>query len=119
MRKHIMAAVLALFGGLGQDVARAQAVDGPIVHRDTVRAYRTDVYRTTFVGNEEAVISVSGDGDTDLDCYVYDANGNLIAYDDDGSDECYVSWTPRWTGEFLLKVVNRGGVYNRYVLRTN
>ena len=64
-------------------------------------------------------IAISGDGDTDLDLYVYDSNGNLIASDTDYSDDCYVSWVPKWTGRFVVKVVNRGPVYNRYVILTN
>jgi hypothetical protein len=77
-------------------------------------------YRTaTFRAGEVASIFVEGDGDTDLDLYVYDQNGNLVAYDDDLTDTCYVSWVPKWTGPFLIKIVNRGSVYNQFVLLTN
>ena len=34
-------------------------------------------------------------------------------------DDCYVSWTPSWTGAFKIKIKNLGNVYNRYVLITN
>jgi hypothetical protein len=54
-----------------------------------------------------------------LDLYVYDSNGNLIASDTGYSDDCYVSWVPKWTGRFIVKVVNRGPLYNRYVILTN
>ena len=54
-----------------------------------------------------------------LGLYVYDNNGNLIDKDDDYTDNCVCTWTPRWTGNFRIKIVNRGSVYNRYVLRTN
>ena len=49
----------------------------------------------------------------------YDSNGNLIDSDTDYTDNCVCTWTPRWTGNFRIKIVNRGGVYNRYILRTN
>src|SRR5260370_763016 len=48
-------------------------------------------YRTvTFEAGEVARVFVDGDGDTDLDLYVYDQHGNLVAYDDDDTDTCYV-----------------------------
>jgi hypothetical protein len=30
-----------------------------------------------------------------------------------------LTWTPRWDGNFRIKVVNRGGVWNEYLLKTN
>ena len=72
-----------------------------------------------FVAGELAEVAAIGDGDTDLDLYIYDSNGNLIAKDDDYTDRCYVSWVPRWTGNYIVKVVNRGGVYNNFILATN
>ena len=64
-------------------------------------------------------VAVVGDGDTDLDLYIYDSNGNLIEKDDDYTDTCYCSWTPKWTGAFTIKIKNRGGVCNYYTLYTN
>jgi len=87
------------------------------VHK--VEANSADRFTLRFIGNERAVVVVSGDGDTDLDLYVYDGNGNLIAKDEDYSDDCVASWIPSWTGNFTIRVVNRGGVYNRYVIATN
>lgn len=95
------------------------AVNGPSRTYETVRAGDTDTYRISFVAGYLAEILVSGDGDTDLDLYVYDSNGNLIESDTDYTDDCYVRWVPRWTGSFTVKIVNRGRVYNRYVMLTN
>lgn len=95
------------------------SVNGPSRHYDTVAANSTDTYNISFVAGELAEILVSGDGDTDLDLYVYDSNGNLIEKDADYSDDCYVRWVPKWTGRFIVKVVNRGPLYNRYVIMTN
>lgn len=95
------------------------AVNGPSRHYDSVNGGSSDTYQVNFVANYLAEVAVSGDGDTDLDLYVYDSNGNLIASDTDYSDDCYVSWVPAWTGRFVIKVVNRGPVYNRYVILTN
>jgi hypothetical protein len=95
------------------------AVGGPKRGQFSVRARSTDQFTIAFTAGRLAEIALSGDGDTDLDLYVYDSNNNLIASSEDYTDDCYVSWVPRWTGTFIIKVVNRGGVYNRYVLATN
>lgn len=95
------------------------AVGGPCRRVQTLYANRYITYNCNFVANRTAEIAVSGDGDTDLDLYVYDSNGNVIASDVDYSDDCYVRWVPRWTGRFIIKIVNNGGVANRFVLLTN
>ena len=84
-----------------------------------VEAYSSDYYRIAFYGDEVAGIVVVGDGDTDLDVYVYDETGHLVASDTDPTDDCVVRWYPRWTGVFRVEVRNLGGVYNHYYLRTN
>ena len=95
------------------------AVGGPKYAYGRVNARSYTYYYCQFWANEIAEIAVSGDGDTDLDLYVYDENGNLIDSDTDYSDDCYVSFVPAWTGTFAIKIVNRGGVYNNYVIVTN
>jgi hypothetical protein len=117
MRKFILAAVAGLVGASG--VGFAGAVGGPRSNTTRVNARATDQYTIGFRGGEAARITVAGDGDTDLDLYVYDEFGNLIVKDDDNTDYCVVSWTPRFTGPFTVRVVNRGGVYNQYRLTTN
>lgn len=95
------------------------AVNGPYIKTDNVKANTTDIYRINFYGGRVAEVLVSGDGDTDLDLYIYDENGNLIDSDTDYSDDCYCSWYPKWTGAFKIKIVNRGNVYNRYTMYVN
>jgi hypothetical protein len=58
---------------------------------------------------------ISGDGDTDLDLYVYDSNG-LIARADSYSDDEIADLIIYNGGYFTVKVVNRGRVYNDYEL---
>ena len=95
------------------------AVPGPVRITDKVLGNHTDTWTIKFRGGEPAYVVVSGDGDTDLDLYVYDENGNLITYDNDNIDDCVVSFNPRWTGNFYIKIKNLGRVYNRYLLVTN
>ncbi|MDL2308831.1 hypothetical protein LJC68_03995 [Bacteroidales bacterium OttesenSCG-928-B11] len=103
----------------GKEATTRGRVGGPGIMTAKVSAGGTDTYAIKFWANELAEIALSGDGDTDLDLYVYDENGNLITSDADYSDDCYVSWVPKWTGSFIVKVVNRGRVYNNYVIGTN
>lgn len=95
------------------------AVGGPKYSSTNVKANGTDVYHISFRAEQTAIVTVIGDGDTDLDLYVYDENDNLIVKDVDYSDDCVVSFVPKWTGVFTIKIVNRGNVYNNYVMRTN
>ncbi|MDR1456074.1 MAG: hypothetical protein LBJ01_10515 [Tannerella sp.] len=92
---------------------------GPAAVSRRVEAQSSYVDYVTFVKGELAEVAISGDGDTDLDLYVYDENGNLIDSDADYTDDCYVSFLPKWTGAFKILVKNRGHVYNRYVLLVN
>ncbi len=112
-------AVLALADQVNPDVVTRGAVGGPKYTQTYVYAYATDSYTVRFYRNQLAEVAISGDGDTDLDLYIYDENGNLIDSDVDYSDDCYVRCTPKWTGRFYIKVVNRGPVRNYYTLVTN
>lgn len=95
------------------------AVGGAKYMEDVVSANSYNMYRVKFWAGELAEVIVIGDGDTDLDLYIYDANGNLIASDTDYLDACICRWTPAWTGDFIIKVVNLGNVYNRFAIATN
>lgn len=94
-------------------------VGGPGERYSYVLGFGKDYYEINFIAFELAEIAVRGDGDTDLDLYVYDSNGNMVAKDDDYTDRCYVSWVPLWTGRFTVKIVNRGPIVNNYRLLTN
>ena len=104
---------------LADDIAKSRgAAGGPKSRRTVVNTRATDVYRITFNGGEPARVFVSGDGDSDLDLYVYDQNGSLICKDDDPTDDMICGWTPKWTGPFTVRVVNRGDA-NEYRIWTN
>ena len=94
-------------------------VGGPGYVIDKVQAGQANIHEVNFTGGEAAEVAVVGDGSTDLDLYILDENGNLIAMDEATSDECYVIWKPNWTGVFFITVLNRGNVYNQYALVTN
>lgn len=94
-------------------------INGPCRDYASVNGRSYLDYTASFIADRLAEVLVSGDGDTDLDLYVYDSNGNLIASDADYTDDCYVRWVPAWTGRYTVRIVNRGPVYNRFVILTN
>ena len=100
----------------GSDVeANSSASTSYVLDRsDYVKANTTDVWTVTLKAGVRYTVRVCGDGDTDLDLFVYDENGNLIDSDDDSLDLCYCHVTPKWTGTFKIKVKNLGDVYNDY-----
>lgn len=112
---------LALLFGLlfAASAAHAGRDDSPASHSDAVARYDSDVYKIRFNGGEVARVIVSGDGDTDLDLYVYDALGNVIASDTDASDQNVLIWFPRYDANYTIVVRNLGSVYNRYEIVTN
>lgn len=109
--------LLAMVEDLSKAATRG-AVGGPGILRTVVRSRETDSFRVTFRGGERAVVTVSGDGDSDLDLFVYDENGNLICKDDDRTDDMVCGFSPKWTGPFTIRVRNLG-IANQYVIRHN
>ncbi len=115
-KKRLAVALLAGLAGAGALAVPtlAQPVGGPKGGDDLVLAHGTDVYRVSLRGGEVTRIVVDGDGDTDLDLFIYDEYGNLMASDEDETDYCVCRVTPRWTGTFTIRIRNYGAVYNQY-----
>jgi hypothetical protein len=110
MRQSLFAVLVGILG-IGT-VARADDAATTVV-----RPGATDVIRATIYVGHLAEVAVIGDGDTDLDLYVYDPAGRLVGYDDDPTDRCYVRFFPRMSGTYTIKVVNRSPyLSNEYVI---
>ena len=108
---------------LADDVANTAAMGrtGPSGTADdtyrgmtSVRGNSSDIIPVTFRGREIAAVSIVGDGDTDLDLYVYDKTGNQVCASVSFGDEEKCTWKPRWTEEYAINVKNRGSISNRY-----
>lgn len=115
MKKLIFAMILgmATFGNA------LVAGSGYKIGSENVKAYDSDIYSFRFVGGYQAGAYLSGDGDTDLDLYIYDQNGNQVCSSTSSGDDEYCIWNPIWTGPFKVVVKNRGGISNNYVLKVN
>lgn len=115
----VAAAVSAARSALEEGEDRGR-VGGPGSLVTRVSARSTDrVSLGDFRGGEYGRVEVRGDGDTDLDCFLYDENDNLIDSDTDYTDVCVLTFRPRWTGPFRLEVRNLGSVWNEYSIVTN
>ena len=111
--------IVALADDVMASATKGRSV-GPGYNVVTLPGGTTDNYfGVSFDGSKYAEVYAEGSGRTNLDLYIYDENGNLICSDTDSSDVAYCGWTPKWTGAFDIKVINRGGASNRYALITN
>jgi hypothetical protein len=92
----------------------------PINYQGVVQAGWTVRFNPiTFNANQSAVVTMTGDGSTDLDLYVYDEYGTEVARDENATDKATVRFVPRRTGMYFIKVINRGKVWNVFNLVTN
>ncbi len=91
----------------------------PKTHQDTVQPGATDTYSVVFNAGQLAEAGVAGDGDSDLDLFVYDENDHLVCRSTASTDREYCRWWPRWTGSFRIEIQNLGAVANLYRLATN
>jgi hypothetical protein len=99
-------------------VATRGALGGARYQVDRVKAGGTVSYQIPL-RTDYTEILVSGDGDTDLDLYLYDSSGKLIAYDEDYGDDCRIYGYVDRTGTYTIIIKNRGSVYNQFEIATN
>ncbi|MGF1625561.1 MAG: hypothetical protein ACFCVH_11810 [Alphaproteobacteria bacterium] len=71
-------------------------------------------YDEAFFGGEQAVITLQGHNPSDIDLWIYDEFGNLICSSTGYSSYETCSFTPRWTGNFTIRVENEGHPQGTY-----
>jgi len=96
--------------------AAASPAIAQIFEVDRVEAHSTDTWRVWASSGSSRVV-VDGDGDTDLDCYVYDRSGRLLGMDEDYTDYCIVNVFQPTSGDIRIEVRNLGSISNVYSLR--
>jgi hypothetical protein len=83
-----------------------------------VPARQSAIYDMQFAAGEQAVVTVAGNGVTNLELFVYDADGHIIV-----GDGRYDRKTARLdvyrTGSFRVEVRNLGPMDNTVLLITN
>lgn len=110
--------IVAMIDDATADDSRGR-VGGPGRSSGVLAARGRASYNIAFTGGQRAAVSSAGAGRTDIDMYIYDANGNLICRDINYSDRSFCAWTPRWTGTFRIELRNLGGVSAPYSVVTN
>ena len=111
------ACVLAL--ALASAPLQAGARPGPVRKLLTVQGFHTLTVPVAFQPGQSAVVTVQGDGDTVLAVAVVSPAGKVVAADARTGAVNTVRFVPRESGTYQIKVLNRGGVPNRFALRTN
>lgn len=113
--------LLALLAETTGGQARGRT-SGPVAVRirlDPGATWTAMAQEMVFRAGERAEIRIEGDGDTDVDLFVLDEIGTPICARTGPSDREFCAWTPRWTGAFLVRMVNLGNVPNFVRFYTN
>lgn len=108
MNKIIMS-IIGLVSIFSVSTATAGDVSGVKIDRDIINPNDVIIYNDLVL--ERGVktdILVKGDGDGDIDYYLYDYGDHLIDSYIDSTDTCYLTVVPKWTGKFSLKLKNNG-----------
>jgi hypothetical protein len=108
MKKFGLFAVAALFvfAGAGASQAGEYTVDANSTKRINLN-----------LCSPEVMVTVNGDGDTDLDFRVVDSVGRTVHEDHDRTDLMVARISkPRGCESYTLYVTNLGNVYNRFTV---
>jgi hypothetical protein len=71
-----------------------------------IEPFGTIAEQIKFRGDELATVIASSRRGTDVDLYIFDEAGNLVAWDDSPLDGCAVEWLPERTAGFAYVVRN-------------
>lgn len=119
MSPRIAVLVTIVFTVVCAPFAEAGRKSGPGTSESVVAADDLDIYGVEFRGGEIAIVTVRGDGSTDLDLVIVDENGSIVAFDADDTDQCIVSFRPERDVIYRVVVLNHGDSSNAYTLTTN
>ncbi len=98
IRAQLLATALAVSNGFNLTPSHEPSIS-------TLRANRHQYVTVNLRGGKPyAFIGVCDSNCSDLDLHLYDENNNLIAVDRNRDDLPVVSVTPRWSGQFKVKV---------------
>jgi hypothetical protein len=110
--------VVVILLATNMSVTLASPLPGPGYAVRRVNANSTMIFNDTFRGGERAVVSIVGDGTTDLDLYIYDNNGRLVARAIGLTDRETITFFPSFTSNYRIEVRNLGNVWNEFVIVT-
>jgi hypothetical protein len=62
----------------------------------------------SFPADKEATLTVKSKKKSDVNLFVYDADGKEVAKDDSPGPDCEIKFKPKKAGKYTLEVVNKG-----------
>ncbi|MBP9890275.1 MAG: hypothetical protein KBG84_00090 [Planctomycetes bacterium] len=106
--------------GLERGVAQIKGITAPAASKNAEGklAYGMAGDKFTFTKGEYAAVWVGGDGSTDLDLFVVDKDGKIVAADQRPGDSCWVEFVPT-EGEYQVLIVNWGNKANKFSIVFN
>lgn len=120
--KKMLAGLIGILALSISSFAVAGHVGGPR-EESFVLAPNTEHSWTMLMKTDQTLlIRVVGDGDGDLDCWLYDSQGNLILADESLDDGCRFTGIVRgnmYARGFILRVRNNGGAADQFTVVTN
>ena len=82
--------------------------------------------KIVYEGGKLAEFCLIGDGDSDLDIFIFDKDGKEVVKDEDppaaqggGSDICICRWMPTETAEYRIVIINNDPIANIAQAATN
>lgn len=120
MLKHKLALSVVAIAMLAVSVVSAAPVGSALgygsksIDYKCVAANGSITYNQLAFAGEVVTIDVAGSDWTDLQLFVYDEFGNLIASDVSYGNECFVVFTANYTEYVTIEVVNNSFYSNCY-----
>lgn len=67
-----------------------------------------------LVFEKGALTTIRVNGETDIDCYLYNADDELVGFDTDDASSCLIKIIPAATREFTVSIKNNGSKTTTY-----
>lgn len=106
-------------GALKGALVGTVAMGGPKKNQAGQLLYAVAQVVATFKKGELAAVWVGGTGKGEVDLYVYDSAGKLVASDETKGDSCWCDWTPKAQGDYTIKIINRSSTAVNISIVTN
>ncbi|MDR1035758.1 MAG: hypothetical protein LBT40_04090 [Deltaproteobacteria bacterium] len=87
-------------------------------HNDRIRPHSTDIYVVSFPAGATARATVVTNSGQDVDLFVFDMEGKIVAYDNGLETVGSCTWVPETAAEYSLRVINTSGFTVDYTLFT-
>jgi hypothetical protein len=116
-----VAALVLLCGARAEDAKPGKAIKAEDFKGKTVTLKEGGKASCTltFSAGQKAKITVKSDKKTDVNLFVKNADGKVVAKDDSPGPDCDLTFTPKEAGNYTLEVVNKGPGENKSTLKVS